>query len=271
MDSNITIIGGGNMGRAIALGLLVSETISPERITVANPSLDGLDELRIGGVVLETDNRKAAAKSDVVIIAVKPNVVPLVLKEIAGSLDKGSLLISVSAGIPLQSLEQMTSKGQAIVRVMPNVCAKVGESMSVWTKNANATDAQARTAQDILGSMGKQLELKNDAEIDIATAISGSGPAYLFYLAEVMIAKAQKLGLSEEAATTLVKQTLSGSANLLAQETRSPKELRDAVTSPGGTTEAAFKEFAARGLEAALEAGIAAAAQRAKELGQSNK
>ena len=268
MDNNITIIGGGNMGQAIARGLLSSNVIAPQRLTIANPSLDGLAELRTRGVMLETDNRKAIENAGVVIVAVKPKAIPDVLKEIADVLATDVLLISVSAGISVAALERMTSKDQAIVRVMPNVCATIGESMSVWVKNASAAKG-ADTVRTVLRAIGKEVELTSDEQIDSATAISGSGPAYLFYLAEVMIAKAQKLGLSETIADELVKQTFLGSALVLAEGQRSPKELRDSVTSPGGTTEAAFKEFDRLGLKGAVDAGIEAGAKRAGELGQS--
>ena len=270
MEQNITIIGGGNMGQAIARGLLSSNVIAPERLTIANPSLDGLEELRTRGVVLETDNRKAIGNAGVVIVAVKPKVVPDVLKEIANALQKNALLISVSAGISVAALEEMTSKDRGIVRVMPNVCATIGESMSVWVKNASAASG-ADTVREVLRAIGKEIELGSDEQIDNATAISGSGPAYVFHLAEVMIAKAQKLGLSETMADELVKQTFLGSALVLAEGERSPKELRDSVTSPGGTTEAALKEFDRLGVARALEAGIEAAAKRAKALGQSKE
>lgn len=259
---DITIIGGGNMGQAFAEGLAGSSLFGT--IIVADPTFRKSDKKNRQITFLQ-DNREAVAGTKTVILAVKPQILPEVLSEIKDVLPKDALVISIAAGISIGNLEKILGK-QAIVRVMPNICAKIGESMSVWVKNKRVSNNQIVLVKKILGSIGTECELGGEELIDGATAISGSGPAYLFYLAECISEEAEKLGLPSKVADKLVRQTLFGSAKMLKGDSRLPAELRASVTSKGGTTEAAFREFESHKLAQTVSKGIQAAARRAKEL-----
>jgi pyrroline-5-carboxylate reductase len=270
MKQKITIIGGGNMGLAIAEGLLSSGLVRAESLTISNPELAKLKKLQKAGVVLTTYNREAITKANVVILAVKPQILSEVLEEIKDSLSQKQFVISIAAGVSLSKIEQVLGK-RSIARVMPNICATVAESTSVWAKNKFVTQAQVSALQKILGSFGKVFEVKTDADIDAATAIMGSGPAYVFYLAELLSEKGLQLGLPKESTSLIVHQMIFGSATMLQKNTKSAAELRAAVTSKGGTTEAAFTSFAKSNFSKIFKQGIDAAVRRAKELNKGQK
>ena len=232
-------------------------------MVVASPHTDRLK--RLGRITVIRDNREAVRKADIVIFAVKPRVLLSVLAEVKDSLKKDALLVSIAAGISIQRIEKAVGGKRGVVRVMPNLCAKIGESMSVWVANERAAKSYRSEVRKILGSIGVEHELSSERLIDGATAISGSGPAYVFYLAELLAANAEKLGLSKEVAQKLAVQTIVGSG-LMLQEGTVPSELRAGVTSKGGTTEAAFKAFVQGGFSRIFSKGIEAAVKRAKEL-----
>ena len=266
MQEKIVIVGGGTMGRAFAHGLLQSKTITPSNLVIAHPSVRAVQDLWHRGVSVVENNREAIKDADIIILAVKPQIVAAVLEEIGSSLPQKALLISIAAGISLDTLQGLMPQRQSTVRVMPNLCAKIGQSMSVWVKGNDVSTRHTEVTRKILLSVGEECELKQESHIDIATAISGSGPAYLFYVAELLQVKSQELGLSAEISRQLIRQTFLGSALMLKQETTSAAELRKSVTSKGGTTEAAFREFDKAKLARVLSMGIDAAAKRAREL-----
>lgn len=253
MKGKIAIIGNGNMGQAIAQGLLGKKIVTRNKLILTNSETK--------------NNKEAIKKADVIILAIKPQIAKTVLEEIKDVIED-QLVVSIMAGITIDTIRQALGKEIAVVRVMPNLAAKVVNSMSVWVRSKKVTDAQGELVEAILEAIGTQLELKNENQINAATAISGSGPAYFFYLTELLEKGAVRLGFSQEQARVLAKQTLLGSAELLKTSIYSTEELRHAVTSKSGTTEAAIKAFKKENLEKSFQLGIKAAYNKAKELNQ---
>lgn len=266
MYKKIAIIGVGALGQAVAETLVKQKVVEVKNLLLANPHLEKLSRFAELGVKLEANNQKAVKDVEIIILCVKPQIVREVLKEIKNETREEQLIISFAAGIPLSMIESELSYSQPIVRVMPNLCVQMGESMSVWVRNIYITGQLARIIRTILQAIGDELEVKDEDDIDKATAISGSGPAYVFHLLEVLEESARNLGFSAHVARRLAQQTLMGSTELILNSEYSAKELREQVTSKGGTTEAAFKIFEQKGLSKIYIEGIHAAYRWSKEL-----
>lgn len=259
--SRMVIVGAGVMGRALALGMRAHG--SSEMFIVEPDSDRGASVAEeLGGQ--HTDLATALAEPATILLAVKPQQMMGVLADLAPLVRPGSIVISIAAGVSLERLQSAVSS-VPVFRAMPNTPARIHRGVV----GLSAPDGVAAEVQDhvanILGSVGTVVCVP-EAQMDALTAISGSGPAYLFYLAEAMLASAQELGLSEAAASTLVNETLAGAAELLRGSDADPAELRTQVTSPGGTTQAAIETFDTNGVRAGLAAGITAAARRSAEL-----
>lgn len=259
----VAMIGGGSMGEAVIAGLVRA---GGWHITVVETSLERREHLASQYAVTTTpDAITAAAHADVVVIVVKPKDVPQVLSMISGHLRASAVVVSLAAGLRLEKLESHLPQGTAVVRVMPNTPALVGQGMSVFSPNSFAGPDQIGRARDLMLSVGKVLEIP-EADQDAATAVSGSGPAYVFLVAEAMIAAAQELGLSDVTANLLVTQTIKGAGELLSQSADGPAELRAKVSSPGGTTMAAIGVLQEEGLEQAFSKALARAKERSIEM-----
>ncbi len=265
INQKLAIIGVGNMGGAIANGLLHTQTIAPENLILSNPTRAELIEFEKRGVSVTSDNVQAVQQAQIVILAVKPLVLLSVLQEIQPVVSN-QLFISVVAGIGGQALQERLGSQVPIIRVMPNLAATVGESMSVWVKNSQVSQELGEIAQEILQAIGSEIEVQNENLLDAVTAISGSGPAYVFYLVELLQQAAVELGIDEELAQRLSRQTVIGSSLLLKYSEGSATELRQAVTSKGGTTEAAFKVFEDSEFKTIFQKAVMAAHNKAKEL-----
>lgn len=213
------------------------------------------------------NNRAAVQDASVIILSVKPQISGRVLEEIKGTIGN-TLIISVMAGISLAAIQYALGQKCSVIRVMPNLAAVNGESMSVWVKSKEVTKTQEEYALRILESIGRELELKSEAQIDKATAISGSGPAYFFYLTELLEKNAIELGFTPAQARVLAEQTLIGSTGLIRSSGLSASRLRASVTSKGGTTEAALLQFEKENLPDRIRKGIAAAYKKAERLGK---
>lgn len=211
------------------------------------------------------DNLTAVRKADVVVVAVKPQDVTTVLGEVADVLQPGKVVISLAAGVSLSVLEGHAPDGVAVVRVMPNTPALVGQGMSVLSPGSACTEAQLAQAEELLSACGRVVTLP-EAQMDAVTAISGSGPAYVFLVAEAMIESGVRLGLPRDVATELSVQTLLGASTMLSDTGTHPTLLREQVTSPGGTTAAALAQFEDHRLRAAFIAATTAARDRSIEL-----
>lgn len=262
----IGIIGGGFMGEAFLRGILRAEVASPTEIAVAEVVEARRTELSEHGVRVTDDPQSACIGADVVLLAVKPDVVPEVCANIAGAIGSDAVLVSIAAGVALSDI-QRHSGHRASVRVMPNLPAAVGEGAAAYLLgDAVTADQRARVEQLLGGVAAAVVEVPDDDAVDLATALHGSGPAYVYLVIESMIDSAVRLGMKRPDATELVLATVAGSARYAIETGQHPASLRNAVTSPGGTTAAALGELEAAGLRAAFDDAIEAAYGRAMDL-----
>lgn len=262
----VAVMGGGVMGEAL-LGALLTAGWTPEQVEVTEHATARADELA-GRYAVRTgaSNVEAAARADVVLVAVKPNVVGAVLDEIASALRGGALVVSVAAGLPIAFYEQRLPAGTPVVRVMPNTPAVVGKGASAIAGGTHATEGHLVLVEKLLAATGLVVRVA-EKDLDAVTAISGSGPAYAFYLVDAMAEAGVLLGLTRDLATRLAVATVEGAAALAAQSGDHPVVLRERVSSPGGTTVAAVAELDAHGVRAGVVAAARAAAERSRELG----
>lgn len=260
------VLGGGVMGEALITALLAAgwtadEVDVTERYAVRATELSGRY-----GVRAADPNPDAAGRAGLVLVAVKPQVVPGVLAEIAPALRPGTLVVSVAAGVPLAVYEHALPEGTAVVRVMPNTPVLIGKGASAIAGGAHATDAHLDLVERVLAATGLVVRVA-ERDLDAVTAISGSGPAYALYLMDAMAEAGVLLGLSRDLATRLAVATVEGSAALAAQTGDHPVVLREQVSSPGGTTVAAVAELDAHAVRAGVVAAARAARDRSAELG----
>jgi pyrroline-5-carboxylate reductase len=263
----IAFIGGGNMGEAILAAVLRKKLAAPAGISVSDISASRRRYLKEKYRIAVTgSNRTAVKDKDIIVLAVKPQNIPEVLAELKGHVKPAQLVLSIAAGIKIDSVSRALGH-KKIVRVMPNTPAQIGLGMSGWTATAAVSRTQKEQARAVLAAMGKELFFREEKYLDIVTAVSGSGPAYVYLFAESLIDAAVSLGLKRNNAEELVLQTVLGAAQLLSGSGRSPAELRRAVTSKGGTTERALKVFEDGGFAGFVEEAVRAAYLRARKLG----
>ncbi len=270
MSSNISFLGGGNMASSI-IGGLIEAGFGADSITVSDPnpnSLAGLSER--WGLRTTHSNQTAVKQADVVVIAVKPQVLFEVCEDISASLQPNSLVISIAAGKNSNGIDAALGGEKAIVRCMPNTPALVKQGASVLFANACVTAEQKAIAHTILEAVGYVAWIEDEALMDAVTALSGSGPAYIFLVIEAMIDAGIELGLAPDLAENLALQTALGASQLAEQSEDKVAELRRKVTSPKGTTERAIETFEARHLRDIFKDAMRACALRSKELGAEN-
>ena len=266
LNQNICFIGGGNMAQALIGGLL-SRGLPTTRITVSDPVEQIRHVLEEKGIQTTADNLEAIKNADVVVLAVKPQVLATVLQPLKGLLSD-KLVISIIAGAEIQTISDLIGGSQRIVRVMPNTPALVQTGAhGIYASEAVGKQDRELTSQ-ILAATGLTIWLDNEAQIDAVTAVSGSGPAYFFYLMESMIRAGKNLGLEEKVAIALTLQTALGAAQMAITSSNSPSELRKNVTSPNGTTQAALEVFDRAQISQNIQAALAAAQKRSQELAQ---
>jgi len=269
----IAILGTGSMGKAILSGLLAAGTsqASVRVTTMSKASAEAIfSNHGVQATALESDsaaNSSAAKDADLVILAVKPNMILETLSEVASALKSDCLIVSVAAGITTAAMEEPLSGNAAVIRAMPNTPSVVGLGVTGISQGSNVSAEQLNLAVELFASVGKVLVV-DESKIDALSTISGSGPAYVFYFAEKLITAAKSLGFSEQEASLMVKETFLGSATLLATSSSSPEQLRKQVTSPNGTTMQATGRFDAADLEKVFIEATEAALARAKELGR---
>jgi pyrroline-5-carboxylate reductase len=268
-DLHVAVIGAGVMGEAMIAGLLRNELIAPGQIIATEPRAERRAELlsRYPGLRVTESNREAAQAAQVAVFAVKPQSLPKVLPELRGTLRSGELALSICAGAPIRQFIDGLEHA-AVVRSMPNTPAQIGAGMTVWTASEAVTPQQRGWAQTILGAIGHQLYVDDENYLDISTAINGTGPAYIFMMLEAMIDAGVHMGLPRYMAQDLVMQTMLGSVQYAMSAERHVAELRNGVTSPGGTTAAAMYELEKGGLRTVLSDAIWAAYRRSAELGR---
>ena len=261
----IAVLGCGNMGQALVRGL-VEKSVYPQNISVFD-----VDAKKLAAIKKETSvkiaksNRLCATLADVVILAVKPQLLQEVAEEISSVTDKDALVLSIAAGVPIARIEQFFKKPVCVVRAMPNMPALAGCGMSAFSAGRHAQAKHRRTAEAILGAVGEAAPVP-ERWIDLVTALSGSGPAYYFLLAEKMIEAAYGMGMKVDLAKKLVYQTALGSGRMLIDTQEDPEVLIERVASKGGTTEAALKVFQKKGFGKIVQEAIKAAYKRSIEL-----
>ncbi len=270
-DQLITFIGPGAMASAMASRLIKGGIQSPENIRMSGPLVEELEELEKRlGVSTTSDNLKAVKNADVVVLSIKPQIIKEVMDELNGAIPEGALVLSIVAGARLDSIVQGLDHA-AIVRSMPNTPAQVGEGITVWTATDDVTEQQRERARLILNSFGKEVYVDHEDYLDMATALSGTGPAYVFLMMEAMVDAGVHLGFSRRISEELVIQTFKGSVAYYENSPRHLARLRNQVTSPGGTSAAALYYLEKAGVRTALSRAIWAAYERSVELGKGKK
>lgn len=268
----IVFIGGGNMARTLIAGLL-ADGVDAALIRVAEPVAAVRDALRSDfDVQVFADNREAVAGAGCWVLAAKPQVLRAVCETLADlAQDTRPLILSIAAGVTSQQLDRWLGGGIAIVRAMPNTPALLGAGVTGVYVSPQVDAAGCRRVERLLATAGHVVWLTDEGKMDAVTAVSGSGPAYVFLLAESMLAAAQSQGLPSDAARVLVLQTVLGAARMLTEEHAEPDELRRRVTSPGGTTQAAMDVLQGGDFDALVARAIRAAAERGRELSAANE
>jgi pyrroline-5-carboxylate reductase len=267
-DPLVAFIGSGVMAEAMINGILSEGLTKPGLILAADPREERGQELEEKyGVRATTDNREAVKEAHIVVLSVKPQVMPAVLEELHGMVPPSALVLSIVAGSRIKVIAEGLGHS-AVVRVMPNTPAQIGEGMSVWTATSSVGEQQRAQAQTILKALGEEVYLDDEDYLDMATALSGTGPAYVFLFMEAMIDAGVHLGFSRRVAEQLVLQTIRGSVDFARQSVAHPAELRNMVTSPGGTSAEALYQLEKGGFRTVLSRAIWAAYQKSKYLGE---
>ncbi|HSJ49304.1 MAG TPA: pyrroline-5-carboxylate reductase [Gammaproteobacteria bacterium] len=265
--SKLSFIGAGNMTRSL-VGGLIADGCDPSLIRLSDPEADRIQDLahRLGVQILQ-DNRAVIEDADLVVLAVKPQVLPAVAREIADLVrDQRPLVISIAAGIRTPDLARWLGADTAIVRAMPNTPALVQSGATGLFANTHVSDEQRDLAETILRAVGLTLWVEQEDQLDLVTALSGSGPAYFFLVMEALQEAATKLGLPVETARLLALQTAFGASRMALESDEDAAALRQRVTSPGGTTEQALRVLEEGGLRNLMEQALTAAARRSREL-----
>ena len=263
----ISFIGGGNMGEAMLSAIIDKGLATPESVSVSDISESRRQHLKGKyGVAVMSDNRLARVRGEIVVLAIKPQDLAEVMAELKGQLKLGQLVLSIIAGTRIETLCRGLNYN-CVVRAMPNTPAQIGEGMSVWTATTEVTEQQKGWAGSILGAMGKEIYVDDEEYINMATAVSGSGPAYVFLFMEALVEAAVHIGLSRSMAQALVLETVLGSGHFVQRSGKPLAELRRMVTSPGGTTAEALLQFEKGGFSELVKQAVAAAYEKAKRLG----
>jgi pyrroline-5-carboxylate reductase len=267
-ESTIATVGSGVMAEAMIAGLLRAEQVAPDQIIASHPRAERRSELISSyGIRTVEDNASAVEHADVVVLAIKPQMLVRVGRELTGAMRSGQLVISIIAGATTKALSNVLGHRQ-IVRSMPNTPAQLGRGMTVWYATPEVTDTQKEQARTLLNSLGLQLEVDDEKLVGMATAVSGTGPTYVFLVMEALIDAAVHLGFPRHMAHDLVVETLEGSTLFAKSSGMHPAQLRNMVTSPGGTSAAALHELESGRLRTVLSEAVWAAYRRTDELGK---
>jgi pyrroline-5-carboxylate reductase len=262
----VAFIGGGVMGEVILSAVLDKGLASPQDVSVSDVSEARQHYLEQKYAVTALgDNRQVAGRGDIVVLAIKPQNLTEVMAGLNGRFVPAQLVLSIVAGARIATLSHGLSH-RRIVRVMPNTPARIGEGMTVWTATDEVTEQQREQAGAILSAMGKEIYVDDEKYIDMATAVSGSGPAYVFLFVEALVEAARHIGLPRDMAQKLVLQTLTGSGHFLEKSGKEPSELRKMVTSPGGTTAEALAQFEKGQFTELVKRAVEAAYKKAQKL-----
>jgi pyrroline-5-carboxylate reductase len=264
----MAILGSGNMGEALVKGLLRAGKIPPESLVCTDERAERREEVQKRyGVMVSSDNRAAASHADIIVLAVKPQVMDLLLEQIASAVDARKLVISIAAGVPISAISHKLGAGVRIVRAMPNTPALVGAGAAALARGPHATDEDLEQALSLFEAVGAAVVVE-EHHLDAVTGLSGSGPAFVFMAIEALADGGVKVGLARPIAMALAAQAVMGAAKLVLETGEHPGRLKDQVTSPGGTSIAGVHALEQHGFRAALIAAVEVATKRSKELGE---
>ncbi len=265
--TRIVIIGPGVMGEAMIAGLLRQNLVASENILSSGPRIERGDELREKyGIQVTTDNIAAAARADVVVLSVKPQQLKVVLKDLV-KIHPDALVLSIVAGASIKKISEALNH-KVVVRSMPNTPGQIGEGITVWTASKETSEAQRKLARQILHALGDEIFVEDEYYLDMATALSGTGPAYVFLFMEALIDAGVHLGFPRRIAEQLILQTICGSVSYYKNAGSHPATLRNQVTSPGGTSAEALYYLEKAGFRTAISRAVWAAYQRSLDLGR---
>lgn len=268
--ATIAMIGSGQMGEALIGGWLAAKTVPPEALVATDASAERRDLMkRRFGIRTGTDNRDAASRADVVVLAVKPQILDGVMNELSSAL-AGKLVLSIAAGVTIAHLARLAPKGVRVVRVMPNTPVLVRDGVSALSFGDGVSDKDQQLTRRLFEAVGRAVVVEEKL-MDAVTGLSGSGPAYVFMAIEALADGGVKMGLPRTVADLLAAQTVLGAARMVLETGEHPAKLKDRVASPGGTTIAGLHRLEQGGLRAALMAAVEAAAKRSEELGREIK
>ena len=268
-DKKIGFIGGGNMAEALISGLIHANATTPANIICSDVREEAIQQMHDNfGVRVSLSNVEVAEQSDIIIFATKPQILASVLQETAHVLDRSKLIISIAAGVPLAAIAAGVKKELRLIRVMPNICAFVKESATAIAAGKYVMDGDIQLAKAIFDSVGVSVFIKENILMDAFTGLSGSGPAYFFMIIDAMADAGVKMGLSRKDSLLLSTQTMLGSAKLLLETKEHPGQLKDKVTSPGGTSIAGIHTLEQGGLRTTIMDAVEAATNRSRELGE---
>lgn len=267
--TKLGFIGAGNMAGALIKGLIAAKLYRPQEILVSDAVPAQLKKIKkaykVDGL---SDNRTVVRDAQAIVLAVKPQIIDQVLAEIRPEVTKNKLFISIAAGVPLRRLENGLGGNARVVRVMPNTPALLGKGIAVVVRGSKAKPQDEKLTLAMFRGVGEALAVKDEALMDPVTGLSGSGPAYVYLFAEALIVGGIQEGLDPKVATRLAYDTIEGAVAMLKETGKSPKELREMVTSPGGTTLAGLSRLAEGQFSDIVSAAVGAATRRSKELGQ---
>ncbi len=270
-NKSVGILGTGNMGEALIKGLLHGHVCRPEQILCSDTRPERLKAMReTYGVKGTSHNTDVVKQSEIILLAVKPQIMKTVIHEIAKSLDFSKLIISIAAGVPLNAIESCAKKDLKLIRVMPNICVSVREGVSAIAAGRHASKDDLMIAKTIFDSVGRSLFIEENL-LDGVTGLSGSGPAYIFTIIDALADAGVKVGLSRDDALVLASQTVLGAARMLIETGEHPGRLKDLVTSPGGTAITGLHTLEQGGLRTTLINAVEVATQRARTLGEAMK
>jgi pyrroline-5-carboxylate reductase len=265
-DARIAFVGAGVMAESMIAGLLKGALVSADNVVASHPREDRRQRLEERfGIATTESNRDAAHGADLVLLTIKPQVLQAVMRQLSGTLSPQQVVVSVIAGAPIDVLVSGLSH-QSVVRVMPNTPAQVGQGMSVWSTTPGVTDTQRLRVQAVLRALGEELWVEEEKYVDMATALSGTGPTYVFLMMEALIDAGVHMGFPRRIAEQIVLQTVSGSVAFARDSGKHMAELRNMVTSPGGTSAEAIYQMEKGGLRTVLSRAVYAAYQRTQVL-----
>jgi pyrroline-5-carboxylate reductase len=265
-DARIAFVGAGVMAESMIAGLLKGALVPADHVVASHPREDRRQRLEERfGIATTESNRDAAHRADLVLLTIKPQVLQSVMRQLSGTLSPQQVVVSVIAGAPIDVLVSGLSH-QSVVRVMPNTPAQVGQGMSVWSTTPGVTDTQRLRVQAVLRALGEELWVEEEKYVDMATALSGTGPTYVFLMMEALIDAGVHMGFPRRIAEQIVLQTVSGSVAFARDSGKHMAELRNMVTSPGGTSAEAIYQMEKGGLRTVLSRAVYAAYQRTQVL-----